>query len=132
MSEKPENKTRSTSLQPRASCSKKFCKKTDKRSPHAGELAYCSGALQYAARLEPQHSSPERAAYMAPWDPLQASLQAVQRLEAFQYAFPPLHAGSNMHAAEECWRWLAFLLQSARERLVLEVALGDINMLLAR
>ncbi len=68
----------------------------------------------------------------AKWDPLQAGLCALQHEAALVWAFPPPGAGLDGRYVWERVQWLAFLLQSTRERIADGLLLGDTDAALLR
>ncbi|BDA40940.1 hypothetical protein COCOBI_01-5940 [Coccomyxa sp. Obi] len=94
-----------------------------------GEAAFWAGAMQYVVTLRDALST---SAASAKWDPLQAGLCALQHEGALVWAFPRPGAGLDGRYVWERVQWLAFLLQSTRERIADGLLLGDTDAALLR
>lgn len=68
----------------------------------------------------------------AKWDPMQAGLCSLQHEGALAWAFPRPGASLDGRYVWERVQWLAFLLQSTRERIADGLLLGDTDVALLR
>lgn len=94
-----------------------------------GEAAFWAGAVQYVLSLRDALSTSTAS---AKWDPLQAGLSALQHEGALVWAFPRPGASLDGRYVWERVQWLAFVLQSTRERIADGLLLGDIDAALLR
>ncbi|CAL8466772.1 g6308 [Coccomyxa elongata] len=94
-----------------------------------GEAAFWAGAVQYVLSLRDALST---LAASAKWDPLQAGLCSLQHEGALAWAFPRPGASLDGRYVWERVQWLAFLLQSTRERIAVGLLLGDTDVALLR
>lgn len=95
-----------------------------------GEVAFWAGAVQYVLSLRDALNT--SAATSAKWDPLQAGLSALQHEGVLAWAFPRPAASLDGRYLWERVQWLAFLLQSTRERIANGLVLGDTDTALMR
>lgn len=95
-----------------------------------GEAAFWAGAAQYALTLRSVQSVAVTS--LASWDHLSAALCALQHSGALAWTFPVPGGGLDPRYAWERAQWLAFLLQSTRERIADTLLRGDPDAALLR
>ena len=86
-----------------------------------GLAAYWAGALAYALSLGDDISNGSSVQHLA-WDPLRATVCAVEDRAAFEWAFPSSVGTQGWQLVTERLHWLPFLLQSVRERIAHDLA----------
>ncbi len=98
---------------------------------HAGgEAAFWAGAAQHALTWRSVQSVEMASA--AAWDHMSAALCALQHSGALAWAFPVPCGGLDPRYVWERAQWLAFLLQSTRERIAEGLLRGDPDAALLR